>query len=535
MTVFTTRWLTSKLSFTIMVVLTGGLVLSLFLKARWLWMDEVISYVLLTDPSLAHTNQSVVSGLDANPPLSMDVYWLLGHSISLSPMFLRSVSAVFFATTVTLFYRYVTQMLGRPAVNFVVITLFVCFTYLNLSLATQVRSYALFALLHLLFFLNSHRLALDPTRRGRLLAELVLGTAVVYTHNFGLLYVATMAAFFAGLAWWSGRRAYWAVLGTLAGVGVLWFVGWFANFRVQSLAGKPHSWIPLPTVGSFFRTVGELLPSLSAHLEASRYLQFLPALRVFSIVGLLFYLGVPRLRQGYAALIKDPAGLFLVQAGFVAVGTTVLALMASFTVVSVFLNRYLWPNHLLFAYVAVYAYHYYFRAGQVPARRFLLPAYAALLLPFIAYQNRKVVIFPSGILAYLPALDPRYPVFFESADYFLPIWYQHLHPNARFLLDWPVALRSPALNSTVDYNILASLRDKYHVPQVVPLAQFDAARFPRFYVVDEHARYLIEPFLQSGQVRVLRTIPTAIVGHQILECTFASLTALLRVLPLIKL
>ena len=519
-TVFTTRWLTNRLSVAVLLILAAGLIVSMFFKERWLWMDEVSSYVLLSDASLAHANKALVSGLEANPPLTMNAYWLLGHGISLSPMFLRSCSVVFFALTVTFFYGYSTRLLGRPAVNFVVLTLFVCFTYLNFTLATQVRSYALFSLLHLLFFLNSHRLTTAPSRFKLLLIELVLGTAVVYAHNFGLLYVATMAAFFGCLLLWSRRWEYLRVLGTLAAVGGIWFVGWFANFQLQSQIGKPHSWIPLPTFLSFFRTVGELLPTLSANLEAKGYLQFLPVLRVLFVLGLIVYLGLPLLRQGYAKLAHDPAGLFFVQASFVAVGTTVLTLVASFTVASVFLSRYMWPNHLLFAGVALYAYHHFFRAGTVPARRFLLPAYAALLLPFIVYQNRKVVIFPSVILPSLVGLNPQYPMFFESADYFLPVWYQHIRPNTYFLLDWPAALRSPTLSSTIDYGIIISLRDYYHVPQVVKLNEFNAVRFPHFYVMDQHSHYQIEEFLEAGKVRVVRTIPTGVAGHQILECTF---------------
>ena len=520
MTVLTTRWQANRLSVAILFILATGLIVSLFFKERWLWMDEVSSYVLLSDPSLGHANKALVSGLEANPPLTMNAYWLLGHGISLSPMFLRSCSVLFFALTVTLFYRYITGLLGRPVANFIVLTVFVCLTYLNFTLATQVRSYALFSLLHMLFFLNSHRLSTAPTRLGVLLTEVVLGTAVVYAHNFGLLYVATIAAFFFCLMVWSRRWEYLRVLGALAAVGALWFVGWFANFRLQAQIGKPHSWIPLPTFQSFFHTVGDLLPSLSPSLEAKPYLQFLPMLRVAAIVGLMVYLVLPRLRQGYADLVKDPGALFVVQASFVALGTTVLTLIASFTVASVFLNRYMWPNHLLFASVAIYAYHYFLRAGTVPGRRFLLPLYAAALVPFIIYQNRKVVIFPSVILRPLAGLNPQYPMFFESADYFLPIWYQHLRPNSYYLLDWPAALKSPTMSSTIDYGIIVSLRDIYHVPQVVRLNEFNAARFPHFYVMDQHSHYQIEEFLESGEVRVVRTIPTGIAGHQILECTF---------------
>jgi hypothetical protein len=88
------------------------------------------------------------------------------------------------------------------------------------------------------------------------------------------------------------------------------------------------------------------------------------------------------------------------------------------------------------------------------------------------------------------------------------------------LLDWPAALRSPTLSSTIDYGIIVSIRDIYHVPRVVRPNEFNAQRFPHFYVVDQHSHYQIEEFLENGQVRVVRTIPTGIAGHRILECVF---------------
>ena len=81
------------------------------------------------------------------------------------------------------------------------------------------------------------------------------------------------------------------------------------------------------------------------------------------------------------------------------------------------------------------------------------------------------------------------------------------------------------MSSTIDYGIIVSLRDIYHVPQVVRLPEFNSQRFPHFYVMDQRSHYQIEEFLETGQVRVVRTIPTGIAGHQILECTFTGVPA----------
>lgn len=521
MAVLLKRLAVNWLSIALFLVLAASLIVSLFLKERWLWMDEICSYVLLSDASLAHAQQAVVGGIDANPPLFIDVYWLIGHGISLAPQFLRSVSIILFALAIVAFFRDTTRILGRPVLNFLVITLFIGFTYLNYSLSTQVRSYALLLLLFWLYFANSHRLAGAPAQPGRLGVQLLLGTALAYTHNFGLLYVVILTGYFGGLLLWSGRAAYWRVLAVQAAVGGLWLAGWFRNFEVQAQAGKPHSWIPLPTLASGFRTVGELLPTLSAGLETSRWGLVLPIVRVSVMLALLVGLSWPWLRRGYAALVREPAALLLVQAAFVALGSLGAALVASWVVTSVFLARYLWPVELLFATGLLYAAHRWVPARvPVPARGWVLAAYVLVLPFFIVHQNRKTVHFPSRILAYLPALDPRYPVFYESADYFLPIWYQKLHPGARFLLDWPAARRATVLSATVDYHILSSLRASYGVPAVVPLGQFNATNYPHFYVVDEQNHYQIEEFINSGRVRVLRVLPTSIANHQILECIF---------------
>lgn len=85
------------------LVFALSLTTSLFFKANWLWMDEVLSYQLISDPSVAHLNAALVSGMDANPPFFPNLYWLMGH-LSLHPQFLRIVSIALFAATAALFF-----------------------------------------------------------------------------------------------------------------------------------------------------------------------------------------------------------------------------------------------------------------------------------------------------------------------------------------------------------------------------------------------------------------------------------------------
>ena len=520
---------TMILSIVIGLLLLISLTVSLLVKNQWLWMDEVLSYVLISDPSRAHMNDAIVSGMDANPPLFANVYWFIGHGVSLNPQFLRAVSVLVFAVTIALFYRYTTTLIGTPIGNFVLISAIVGLTYLNLVLSTQIRAYSLFLLIGFGYFVALHRLAISPTQAKSLIAGSILGILLVFTHSFGLFYVAASGAFFAILLVWSGQWQYGWVLAAHALIGLVWLLTWYPSFAIQADAGKPHSWILVPTFSSFFYTVGELAPTLSSSLESRPLFSFLPVLRFVLVVGLFAYIAQPRLKNNFETIRNDRAFVFYLLAGFIYLTTIGIALVVSLVHTSVFISRYQWPGHLLVIYQLVYAWYVFgerwrVRPVGISWRRKLLPllpVYVLLLTGFLFYQNRKVAIFSPGILSYMPQLDKRYPVFVETADYFLPIWFHDKTIDVRYLLDWTTAAKeNNSLNATVEHKILESVRQQYRVTDILTTQQFNRATVPRFYVIDESSNYQIEHFIENGQLRIIRQISTRIAGHRILECVF---------------
>ncbi len=516
------------LALAIFAVLAISITVSLGFKPNWLWMDEVLSYTLISDPSLHHMNDAVVSGMDANPPLFVNIYWLveqLGHPGFLA---LRALSVVLFAASVAGFYRYTTRWVGSPLGNFFWFTLVVGLTYLNFTLSTQIRSYALFLAIGAIYFIACHQLLLAPAQRSRLVWHFVTGVLLAFAHNFGLFYLAASGAFFALWWLWSRQGRYFWPLVSHALVVVIWLLVWFPKFRIQAQAGLPHSWIPLPTIRTFFGTVGDLAPTFSSRFERAHLHGVIPVLRFVLVPVLYIAVAGPRLRRGFDAIASDGATIFFLFAGFIYFGTIVMALVVSFVHTSVFLSRYLWPSHLLLLYMLVYIFGGSREGGTAPVRpaaRWLWPALAGYLVvfgAFLFYQNRKLVLFPSGIVPYIDALSPRYPVFVESADYMLPIWLQDKSADVRYLLDWDSVSRpGNILGATVEYKILDALREKYGVENVVRPAEFNAANYPHFYCVDESAVFLMEHYLRDGQVNVVREIPVPITGHRIIECTFA--------------
>ena len=520
---------TRLLSVALLLVLSASLITSLFFKEKWLWMDEVLSYLLISDPSIAHMNDALVSSMDQNPPIFPNVYWIIGHLVSEQPQFLRAVTVVTFAITMVVLYRYTTKLVGNPVLNFVLITAIVAFTYLNLSLSTQIRGYALFLLVSLGYFILMHRLMASPSRTGLLLVFGLLALLLVFSHSFGLFYAAASGAFFAGLFLLSRNRQYFLVLAVHGLVLVIWLLVWYPNFVIQTQAGKPHSWIPLPTFWSFFTIVGELAPSLSSTLERQSIFQILPILRFLLLIGLWTYIAFPRLMSTkFGELLRDKAFTFYLLSGFMYLAPVVISLVVSLFFRSVFISRYLWPGHLLVIYQLVYAVYFFrsrlaIRPGRLAFATRLLPLYMLLLAGFIFYQNRKVTAFPSGVLSYLPQLDKRYPVFVETADYFLPIWFHDKTTHIRYLLDWETAMNeSNILQATVAHKVLKSVREKYHINDIMTKQDFNPVTVPHFYVIDESSIYQIEDFIKTGKVEIIRELPIDIAGHRLLECKFRS-------------
>ncbi|ADB40351.1 hypothetical protein [Spirosoma linguale] len=517
------------LSIALLLIFSISLIVSLFFKEKWLWMDEVLSYILISDPSVVHMNDALVSNMDQNPPVFPNLYWFIGHAISQNPQFLRAVSVLLFSGTLAVFYRYTTELVGTPVRNFLLISLIVAFTYLNLTLSTQIRGYSLFLLISLGYFMVLHQLIASPDRVQLLIAFFILGLFIVFTHSFGLFYAAASGAFFAGLFIWSRNKRYaYVVLGHVL-ILVIWLLLWYPNFAIQTEAGKPHSWIPVPTFFSFFTIVGELAPSLSASLERKSVFQILPILRFVLVVGLWAYIALPRLRTTrFQFLVPDKAFTFYLLAGFLYLIPVSIALVVSLFFRSVFISRYLWPSHLLVVYQLVYAVYFFLdrrplQPGRVAVRVKFLPLYMLALAGFIFYQNRKVNVFPSGVLSYLPQLNKQYPVFVETADYFLPIWFHDKTTKVRYLLDWDTA-RQPSniLSATVEHKVLKSVREKYQVHDIIPSRNFTRSVVPHFYVIDESSNYQIEHFIETGRVQVIRELPIALEGHRILECTLRS-------------
>ena len=363
------------LSVGLFLLLAVSITLGLCFREPWLWMDEVLSYVLISDPSLKHLNDAIVGGIDANPPLFYDIYWLIGQYISLNPLFLRMLSVLLFSGTIASFLWYTTRLIGNGVINFVLISAMVYTTYLNFVHSTGIRSYAILLPISFAYFISMHRLIKTPNKPWLLAAHTAAGLLLAFCHNYGAFYLAVSGAFFFVLLLWSKDRAYGLVLATFVGIAITWLVVWYPNFVIQSDVAKPHSWIPLPTIKSFISNFGDLIPAIPIKIRWLPPSLWIDVLRVVLVVSLYLYVVIPGIKTGFVAIRQNEAFQFFLLSGFIYLGVISVSLIISLTYTSVFISRYMWPSQLLVMYQLVYTFYYL--VGQprnMPRLARLLPA-----------------------------------------------------------------------------------------------------------------------------------------------------------------
>lgn len=496
------------------VFLFASLVISLYFKDNRLWMDEVYTILQLRDPSLTHMNAAIGAGVETNPPLFFSLYWLIGHAVSLDPFFLKAVSVLLFAGTVALFFRYSTRLIGHPGRNLLIFITAIAFTHLNYAQSSQLRSYSVYLLLSFGHVLFVHKLFSRPGSARLLAGQFLTGLALMLTHNYGMFFVAVCVGIFGPLFLWSRQKQYLIPLISGAAIFGSWMVLWYADFQTQALHSQHGFWIQKPTFLSFFHTIGDLVPTIQ---KLDGLSPLVSVGRVLLVTGAFATVALRQFKPSFTRLMEDRAYSFFLLCGYVFIGTSVTALLVSLFYVPILVSRYLWPNHLFLLYILAYLFY---KPGAAKAFSFsgkvnwLVVGYACLLSVFMFSKGKSYSVFPGKVEKHVDALDKRYPVFYETSFYFLPMNYYGIG-NAHFWLDWPTSLRT---GTTSEFRGITLLNTYYPLKGIVPTAGFTAKAFPHFYIFDEAKSDKFETLIETGKIRIIQEIPVAIPGCRLLEC-----------------
>lgn len=365
------RWLFPSLG---VISLLGSCVL--WSLKRQMWGDEVFSHVELSDPSLGHLLSAVTRLGGAGMPLFYLTAWPWAHVFGLSDVSLRlyssaGVCGAFLILLVTL-RRFVS-----PSSAFLGAAFGLFASLIVVEQNSEARGYGLYLLLCALAIAQIVKVAQTDRPRWHDLVLLALSQAgLVLGHVLGLAYAGLiLLAFIVADAIQRRIRLgvyVWAVAGWLA------LIPWIPAIRASAAVGRPHGWIPVPTLA-------DLGSSLSFWLFTGLYWQLGPhPVVALLIAGWFFAVAVVIVLVTTAAwsfTTAAPGKRLIYLLGFSLVAAPVFFYVVSIAMTPIFLPRYMMPSTLGIAILAgVWAERT--RAGK--GTRSLVLGSAVLLLPIAA-------------------------------------------------------------------------------------------------------------------------------------------------------
>jgi hypothetical protein len=239
-----------KWEFAFLALLGSSMILSVWLitTRRYLSFDDLVTAVLVAEPSLWRMIKAIANGVDVNPPLFFILQWLAARVWGNSDLALRMFSALSVALAVPVLY-----LALRPAIRArlaaLAVALIIGLSRDVLAFGTDARYYGWLILLTAIaayWFARSYR---EPLARRQLVLIFLTHAALVYTHLFGFFFSG--AVLLAHLIVDALRRQLqWRLYGTFV---VAWstFLLWLPVLSRQLSVTKHGTFTPRINVGSF--------------------------------------------------------------------------------------------------------------------------------------------------------------------------------------------------------------------------------------------------------------------------------------------
>jgi 4-amino-4-deoxy-L-arabinose transferase-like glycosyltransferase len=412
--------------------------------------DELFTHVEIADPSLGHLMHAALHLGGAGMPLFYLTAWTWAHLFGLTDLSLRlysslSVCAAFLVFLAAMRRRFT----ARAAFLGVAFALFSCLIVVDQNV--EARGYGLYFLLAALAVAQALKIAETPQPRSRDLALLALSQAgLVLGHVLAPIYAGLILLALIAGDLWQHRFRLRVYLCCIAGW--LALIPWIPAIQASMAVGKPHTWIPVPTLS-------DLAVGLSFWLFAGIYFPLLHnfpfglaagwACAIVCIVGLLSK-AIDTLKSSDSA--KRSATLIALALLVAPVVFFAVSRVAS----PIYVARYMVPSSLGVAILAVT-----WAADRKPnvkpgtvIRALLLPA-ALLLLPLaaalLAQPNRLDVAGIDRVAAGRPLVCPW------LQDFLLLTRYSASPARPQFPLDENAALRGPA-GAIGGFNLMRNYR-----------------------------------------------------------------------------
>ena len=239
-----------KWEFAFLALLGGSMLLSAWLVTarRYLNFDDLVTAVLVSEPSLWRMIKAIANGVEVNPPLFFILQWLATRVWGSSDLALRMFSALSVGLAVPVLYLTLRPLIRARAAALAV-GLVIGLSRDAFAYGTEARYYGWLILLTAIaayWFARSYR---QPLAWRHLVFIFLTHAALVYTHLFGFFFSgAVLAAHLIVDAF--RRQLQWRLYGTFV---VAWstFLLWLPVLSRQLSVTKDGTFTPRIDVGTF--------------------------------------------------------------------------------------------------------------------------------------------------------------------------------------------------------------------------------------------------------------------------------------------
>lgn len=470
------------------------------------WMDEILTWKEVSDPSLWHLYYAIQHGADGGQPLFYTTAWLWARAFSTGVLALRLYSSVAICGALLITWRTVRHFYGMWATAFGVL-FFWGTSGVLLDQNAEARFYGLY-LLAVAVTVNLYtRLTARPApTRMLLVLAFVSQAALVSTHILGLIYsgLILLALIISDAA--KERLRFTLYLAYAAGW--LALLVWVPAIRSSMAAGKPHGWISMPTLTDL-RTAylfADSLPWLKLFKRHSQEVMFqivshAVELLIYIPVAVAFVLGLRRISKSRRRALSDPAGAFLLLA-YALLSAPIVLFVLSHVITPVFVGRYFLPSGIGLAIVLAASANVLGSDNQLPSRLMSRGIWTAVVVLLLISPVLTVLAVGPIDLSWSYLDVPRFEQYVPPNTVVVAGWQQDFvkfmrfsqNPNIHYyyLLDWPAALVGPRA-FVLDYHLMQAYRNSgYYAKNIQDSHRFLCAHTD-FFVLDAPNASTLDP------------------------------------------
>ncbi|GET35667.1 glycosyltransferase family 39 protein [Microseira wollei] len=479
---------------------------------KYFWNDELLSYYLLTDPSLPHLMNAWGDTFNQSPPLYFILGWFWAKVFGNTDLSLRLFSSLAICVTLTLVWIVLRRTYNFWLASIATLSVF-GFSDLILYHNVEVRMYGLFSAvcaLGLLVFDTINRQ--EKCSRKLLVTNSLIHGVIVVTHLYGLFYSgAILAAFIIRDRYFNlfRKNVYFSTIS-----------GWlFLLLLLPILINQSNNH------AKWFSAI-DVITFINYFVVSTKFSFFIFALLLLSV---LLYISQGSHQKTFATSERNSSNLvaeisLLILAGtFIAV--PVLAWIITLTIKPMLNDRYIiptiaisWPILLAYLSSRLFADFTSIKLSWnnllINKQKIFFLMLTIILIFHPIYHAKKL-----GYSSPKPGInDARYgytelPIAMEAGHDFLPRFYYSPKPSRYFhILDWETALKNTdSAFATGDYTHLSALKRQYPLINSIQSQEF-IKKYDRFLVLNEKDQKWFEWRIQNHPKYEVKSLGIADLG-----------------------